>query len=160
MPDARILMGNKYLESRLNAAKYNPALSTQAGAAEALDVDVQTVGRWERGATTPSNEAVREMSEVYRDLSLLQDYCAYACPIGCGMVHPSEKATLEQAAIGLFAQSRELEKTISALLLIAADGKIDESERDEFDRAMESLRGLKAKITSLERFYAQHGVMT
>lgn len=158
MMDARILMGNQYLDARIAAAKYNPSLSTQAGAAEALDVDTATLGRWERGETVPSNHKVRLMADVYNEPRLMHNYCAYACPIGCGRVRPLDDRPIERTAISLHKYARQMDALLDELLDILANGKVDPDELDDFYGIVGKFQAVGRRIDALSIYAERKGV--
>lgn len=147
--------GDMYREARLNAASHNERLGTHMGAAIELGVgSAETVGRWERDETTPSNINVKRMAQVYGAPELLHNYCAMQCPIGMGRVSPMIRRNFEQVAIQLYGATRDAGKDANALLMMAADGRIDENEAGEFIRIVHKLGGLKQAIDTLE-IYAE-----
>lgn len=151
--------GELYREARMKAASTNERLATYAGAAEELGVaSAETIGRWERDETTPSNFNVRRMAQVYRAPELLQNYCATECPIGKGRVKPLSCSNFEQIAIRLFGASSDTEDDVKTLLMFAADGTIDDSEIKEFRRIIGKLGGLKQAIEVLQIFAEKKGI--
>lgn len=155
MTDARILMGNQYLEARNEAAKYNPSLSTQAGAAEVLDVDTATLGRWERGETVPSNHKVRLMAQVYNAPLLMHNYCAYACPIGFGRVKPLDDRPIERTAISLHKYARQMDELLDGLLDILANGRVDPDEIEDFYGIIGKFQAVGRRINALSIYAEQ-----
>ena len=160
MADARILMGNQYLEARIKAAKYNPGLSTQAGAAEALDVDTATLGRWERGETVPSNHKVRLMAQIYNSPLLMHNYCAYACPIGYGRVKPLDDRPIERTAISLHKYARQMDVLMDGFLDILANGQVDPDEIDDFYRIIGKFQAVGRRIDALSIYAEREGGKT
>lgn len=147
--------GDQYRDARLAAARANESLSTYAGAAEALGVSApETIGRWERDETTPSNLNVKRMAQVYGAPELMHNYCAMQCPIGIGRVQPILQRNLEQIAIRLFGESSNAETDVREVLLMAEDGKISADEIEEFRRIVARLGGLKNAIELLQ-IYAE-----
>jgi len=130
----------------MNASKYNERLATQAGAAEALGIDVATLGRWERGETVPSNHKVRLMASVYNAPILLHNYCAYACPIGCGRMKPLDERPIERTAISMHKYMRTVGSVLDDLLDILADGEIDADEADDFREIVEKFAKIGRRI--------------
>ena len=152
MSDERIIMGNQYLEARLEAAKYNERLATQAGAAEILDVDTATLGRWERGETVPSNHKVRRMAEAYNAPRLMHNYCAYACPIGCGRVAPLDARPIERTAMSLHKHARNMNELLDGLLDILANGRVDPDEAAEFRAIIDEFQAVNRRINALSLY--------
>ena len=151
--------GDLCREARLNASASNARLATLAGAAEEMDISTpETIGRWERDETTPNNMNVRRMAPVYRAPELLQNYCAMMCPIGKGRVPQTACSSLEQLSVRLFCNSADVGEDIKTLLLFAADGTVDKSEMEEFQRIVTKLGGLKKAIGALQIFAEKNGL--
>ena len=150
MDDALLSMGSRYLAARMAAAKYNERLSTQAGAAELLEVDPATLGRWERGEMVPSNHNVGRMAALYNAPDLKDNYCAHACPLGIGRVKPVNIRPVEQVVLRLSNVSRSLEDDVVRLMEIAEDGVIEEDEKDGFDEIVQKLAQISDAINVLK----------
>lgn len=155
MNDA-IWMGNQYREARLNAAKYNERLSTLEGAAEALsDQDddsmlaPNTVGRWERGRSIPSNHKVVDMAWMYNAPHLLVNYCS-TCPIGKDRISPVEEKPLGTLAIRLHNMGKIIEAYGDEFLQIAEDNVVDDDERPRFDEIVADIKRMGKVISEIE----------
>ncbi|MDD3029826.1 MAG: hypothetical protein PHS57_06060 [Alphaproteobacteria bacterium] len=152
-------LGDQYREARLAAASSNEKLATHAGAAEVLEVgSPETIGRWERDETVPSNYNVRRMAQVYRAPELITNYCAEQCPLGKGRVPRAENRPLEQVAIRFFGATEDISEDAKTLLMIAANGSVDEHEIESFRKIVKRLGGLKAAIHALQIYTEKNGM--
>ena len=149
--------GEQLRESRLKAAAFNEKLATQQGAAEALEVSSpETIGRWERDEVLPSNINARRMAQLYNAPELLTNYCAVACPIGCGRVAPVQDECFERTAIKLFNEAQGVGDIAKALLLIASDGRVRPDEVTAFQEVVSKLGNLKTVIDALQLYAEKH----
>ncbi len=150
-------LGDQYREARLNAISSNEKLATHAGAAEVLEVNSpETVGRWERDETIPSNHNVRRMAQVYRAPELITNYCADQCPLGKGRVQRIANKPFEQVAIRVFNASEDIAEDAKTLLMIAADGTVDETEIERFTEIVKKLGGMRNAIHALQIYAEKH----
>lgn len=137
-------------EAREAAAKFNPLLRTQAGAAEALGVaDGNTVSKWERGECVPSNHNIKAMADVYNAPHLLHLCCSRVCPIGRERVSDPRLGELESQALYLRKCSKEWDRVLETILDTATDGKITS---DEVPAMEEVLKYLSLHSAAIESF--------
>ena len=150
-------MGDRYRAARLEAAQGNQRLGTYAGAAEAIGVDSpDTVGRWERDESTPTNFNVKQMALVYGAPELMANYCALSCPIGQGQMKEVNLRPIEQLTLRLHNMSCDLDGDIRDLMLIAEDGLIAEDERDPFNAIIQRLDDMAHTIKTLQIHAKKH----
>lgn len=150
-------MGDRYRTARLEAAQGNQRLGTYAGAAEAIGVESpDTVGRWERDESTPTNFNVKQMAVVYGAPELMANYCATSCPIGQGQMKEIHLRPIEQLTIKLHNMSRDLNGDVLELMCIAEDGVIDDAERVQFDAIMRRLGEMAHTIKTLQIHAEKH----
>lgn len=149
----------QYREARLKAIPTNEKLGTLDGAAEVLGVaQGNTVGMWERGECTPSNKYVIRMADVYNEPSLKANYCAMQCQIGMGSAKKVCNRSLEQMAIRLFGAAEEIATDVKALLIMAANGAVDDHEVEHFSEIVQKLGGIKNAIHALELYAEKNGL--
>ena len=112
---------------------------TQEGAAELLDISVESIKQYEGGRRVPPDEVVARMVEVY-DLPWLALEHSRATD-QLGVLPDVEAKTLPVATIALTNRLRDAtDRIVGGLLRIAEDGMIDEDERPEFDSIVAELR--------------------
>ena len=99
---------------------------TQEGAAELLDISVESIKQYEGGRRVPPDEVVARMAEVYRLPWLTLEHAKATDTLG---VLPSVEV-----------------KPLPAAMMIAEDGRIDEDERPAFDRIVADLREIIAAM--------------
>lgn len=120
---------------------------TQEAASEATGLHVRTIQRYERGELVCPEDAVWLLAKAYKDPGL----CCRALQLG-----PLYKAILPEfeptgratAALNLIARLRQLEDLANDLILILADGEIDEGETDRWNAIMDAVR--RATVAGLQ----------
>lgn len=111
---------------------------TQEQAAEMLGLSSESLKQYENGHRIPSDEIVARMVKVY-DLPWLALEHTQATD-KLGVLPKAEPKSLALASIALTNRLQDATDRIGALLRIAEDGVIDESERPEFDTIVRELR--------------------
>lgn len=145
-------MGNIYRSCREEAARYNDKLRSRESAAELLGISTSTLSNYELGITkTVPVDIVVMMADLYNSPQLKNLYCKMECPIGKQLPVATEIDGLASVTVRLLndLDDEEIQSMKKQLLSIAADGKIDESEREEFDGIMRNLDSLAKTISEL-----------
>lgn len=145
-------MGNIYRACREEAAKYNDKLKSRESTAELLGISTSTLSNYELGITkTVPVDIVVMMADLYNSPQLKNLYCKKECPIGRQLPVATEIDGLASVTVRLLngLDDEEIQKIKRQLLNIAADGKIDDSEKEEFDHIMDSLDSLAKTISEL-----------
>ena len=145
-------MGNIYRACREEAARYNDKLKSRESAAELLGISTSTLSNYELGITKAVPvDIVVTMADLYNSPQLKNLYCKRECPIGKQLPVATEIAGLASVTVRLLndLDDEEIQSMKKQLLSIAADGKIDESERAEFDDIMRNLDSLAKTISEL-----------
>lgn len=117
---------------------------TQEQAAEGLGVSYETVKQYEGGRRVPPDTVVGRMVDLYGAPWLALAHSEATDTLG---VLPHVQATpLPMASIALRNRLHDATGRLDALLRIAEDGRIDETERPEFDEIVADLRSTMAAI--------------
>ena len=135
----------------------NAAGMTQERAAELLGVAVRTLQAWERGESTPPNARVLSMCDVYGTPTLAIEHLRMCDIIAYDILPPVKAAPVAQAVCQLVSAMRRVEELHAGdrLLEIAADGKVDELEKPDFDQLLIELEPVMAAVLALK--YAREG---
>lgn len=135
----------------------NAAGMTQERAAELLGVAPRTLQAWERGESTPPNARVLAMCDIYCSPTLAIEHLRYSSIIAYDVLPAVKAVPVAQAVCQLAASIRKLEEIHAEdrLLQIAADGKVDEIERADYDQLLIELEPVMAAVLSLR--YAVEG---
>ena len=135
----------------------NAAGITQERAAELLGVAPRTLQAWERGESTPPNARVLAMCDIYCSPTLAIEHLRYSSIIAYDVLPAVKAVPVAQAVCQLLSSIRKLEEIHAEdkLLEIAADGKVDEIEKADFDQLLIELDPIMAAVLSLR--YAVEG---
>lgn len=108
---------------------------TQERWAEALGCSVESVRLYETGRQTPPDELVRAMAEISGLTPLAYWHLVRKGSLAADLLPEVEQMPLPQAAICLLRAIRDFvnRHRTDQLLDIAADGRIDAVERQDFD---------------------------
>lgn len=145
---------NMYCKARLEAAKWNPGLSSREGASEHTGISKDSLAEYELDLckVVPVDKVVI-MADVYNAPHLLHDYCYHDCPIGKRIAQPVDMENVENLykftvllASDLGA-SDDIQKT---LLKIVADGVIIDEERPELQKVINFLTSLERRASELK----------
>lgn len=137
-------------------ARYRKAAGmTQEYAAELLGVAPRTLQAWERGESTPPNIRVLAMCDIYTAPTLAIEHLRMTNIIAYDTLPAVRAVPVAQAVCSLLAQIRKLEEIHAGdrLLDIAADGKVDEIERADYDQLLIELEPVISAVLALR--YAQ-----
>jgi len=142
---------NIYCRCRKEAAKFNDGLNSREGAAEQLNISVSTLSDYELGITkSVPVEAVVRMADLYNAPELRNYYCTHDCPIGRTDVAPVHMEELDRLVIELQGFLKSAGSDRESLLDIAADGKIDETERPRLEKILSDLDAISKGAKSLK----------
>ena len=143
---------NIYFACRKRAASYNDKLNSRETAAELLGVSPSTLANHELGITkSVPVDTVVMMADLYHAPELKNKYCKYECPIGKGLPVATDIDSLEGITVRLLhgLDDEEIRTMKKRLLSIAADGMIQEEEKQELDKILNTLDSLAKTISEL-----------
>ena len=123
---------NLYQRARLSTGM------SQERAAELLGLSPESLKQYEGGKTVPKDETVAKMVEVYRLPWLALEHAQATDTLG--VMPEVEPRPLPMASIALRNRLHDATGRLDALLRIAEDGIIDDTERPEFDDIVSELR--------------------
>lgn len=141
----------------LKQARKETGLSTEA-AAFSLHIGRRTLINYENGQTVVPQEVVLRMAEVYGKPDLLARYCSNLCPIGQCTAHCFEKDHMASMVLGLLKEFEDVDRLRSRIISIAADDRLDESEKPEFQAIMREVVELEKAIGELKQFSLRNGI--
>lgn len=117
---------------------------TQEQAAERLGLSAESMKQYEGGRRRPPDEVVGRMVELYGTPELALAHSEETDTLG--VLPPVTITPLPMASIALRNRLHNATGRLDALLRIAEDGRIDETERPEFDEIVTELRSTMAAI--------------
>ena len=123
---------------------------TQERWAEHLGISPEAVRQYESGKIMPSDDIVLQMAEISEMLKLPYWHLQRKSRIAAAILPELDEKGLPEAVLGLLLQIEDFrESGMKNLLRIAADGKVDESECEDYDRALQEISSLVAKALAL-----------
>lgn len=124
---------------------------TQEQASERLGLSAESLKQYELGKRIPPDAVVCRMVDLYGTSWLALEHRKQTDTLG--VIPDVEPRTLPMASIALRNRLRDATGRLDALLRIAEDGRIDDTERPEFDDIVDELRETMAAIYQV--IYAQ-----
>ena len=106
--------------------------------------------RIENEKVSPYPEEILAMAETYKRPSLCNYYCSQHCPIGQQDVPEIEVKELSSIVLEMLASLNSVNKRKDRLIEIAADGKIDNDEIDDFIYIQEELERISITVETLQ----------
>lgn len=137
--------GNIYKSARLTAGL------TQERWSEYLGISPDSVRRYESGEMLPGDEVVIRMAEVSGQMILPYWHLIRKSRVAAAILPElQEEKALPEAVLGLLVTIDDFrEKGMKKLLRIAADGKIDAAEEDDYRQACGELTELIRRAYAL-----------
>lgn len=130
---------------------------TQERFAEMVGVSVEAIKQYENDTILPSDKVVARMCEVSGHNLLGLWHLRHKSQVAADILPEVEKCSLPQAVIQLICRIRDFANNhrTDDLMNIAADGRIDESERELFDKIVTELNELVQAAMTVK--YAKEG---
>ena len=120
-------------------------------ASELLEtIPPERIERIENEKANPYPEEILLMAEKYKRPSLCNYYCSQQCPIGQQYVPEVEIKELSSIVLEMLASLNSVNKRKERLIEIAADGKIDNDEIDDFIFIQEELERISITVETLQ----------
>ena len=130
---------------------------TRAEASEALNgISESRLEKLETGKTTLQPEDVVDMARVYNRPDLCNYYCRHDCAIGADSVPEAREIALPEIALGMLSSLNTLDSYKNRLIEIAADGKISEDEKKDFNEIKKQLENIDIVVESLKLWVAKN----
>lgn len=107
-----------------------------------LGVSAESVRLYESGRGLPSDEVVARMADVAAMPVLCYWHLKYKSGIANDMLPEVDMVPLPQAVVNLLVEIKGFRSDLDELLIIAADGLVDETESDRFLEILDRLQAL------------------
>ena len=140
---------NVFCIARYQAAKANSVFNSRETAAEAIGIDRTRLARIELGTVTPYPDEVLALSKAYHMPELCNQYCAKDCPVGQLTIQEVTITEFDRLVLKVLGSTTNIEELRSSLIKIAADGIVHDSEKPEFQSALESLERISESAQAL-----------
>lgn len=117
---------------------------TQARYAEAIGVSVEAVAQYENGTIMPSDEVVARMAEVSGHTVLCYWHLLNKSRVAPQHLPEVPCVPIAQAVCNLIAELNSFRDryALDDLVTLAADGKIDLTEQETFNKVLDQLNGI------------------
>lgn len=120
-------------------------------ASELLEtIPPERIEKIENEKSMPHPDEVLAMSKGYKKPSLCNYYCSNQCPIGKEYVPQIEVKELSAIVLEMLASLNSVNNKKDRLIEIAADGKIDADEIDDFIYIQEELERISITVETLQ----------
>lgn len=128
---------------------------TQEAAAERLGISVESVRAYETGQRIPPNDIVEQMVICYNAQHLAYQHLHETNVLISRIVPQLEQRTVLEVAVRIYNRMNSFQqlKSLDRLMAIAEDGRIDDSEREEFDTIVAELREIIQSGLELEVYF-------
>lgn len=107
-----------------------------------MSIDRGRLYRIESGIANPYPEEIHLMADLYNAPELKNYFCKNMCPLGED-IPKVEIADLDRITVRTLSAIRRMKETGELLLNITEDGAIDESEKDDMEKVLQSLEELE-----------------
>ena len=144
---------NVYFRARKEAAKRDARLCSREGAAELLGVSPSTLADYELGNTKVIPvDKVALMADLYNCPELKTLYCKNECPIGRQMPLATQAGSLESVVLRFLKEfdTGRLRDMRAGLIEIASDGRVDASEKPEFQVLLKMTEDLALILSEMQ----------
>ncbi len=128
---------------------------TQEAAAERLGISVESVRAYETGQRIPPNDIVEQMVICYNAQHLAYQHLHETNALISRIVPQLEQRTVLEVAVRIYNRMNNFQRlnSLDRLMAIAEDGRIDDSEREEFDTIVAELREIIQSGLELEVYF-------
>lgn len=141
---------NMYYLARCEAAECNPDFNSREKAAEIIGMDRTRLARIELDTIAPYPEEVKSMAEAYKVPELCNSYCARECPIGQNSVTEVTIDDFDRLALKVLGSLKDIDSLRSSLIAISEDGQVDDYEREDFQKILDTLEKISTNAKALQ----------
>ena len=118
-------------------------------------ISVDRLERIENNKMIPTPDDIKEMAEGYKDYQLFNYYCTHQCPIGKDYVPKIIIKALSQLVVETLVSLNQINDNKNRLLEITVDGKISNSELEDFIKIKKYLDQISITVESLKLWTEQ-----
>ena len=139
---------SKDCENRYKLCRASAGI-TQEQAADLLGVAPRTLSDYENGRAKVPDDIVATMADTYKSQLLAWWHLQQTSILGKYLPELVMPQTPGDMAFQLILAKDDLDPTIQTIKTIMADGRIDDSEQEEFSNSIEAIRQVNAKLLSV-----------
>ena len=130
-------------------------LSREAAGESMIFLSPERIEKIESGKSAAHPDEVLAMERCYENPELCNWYCTHECPIGRKYVPEAGLESLATVTVRTLAAVNAVQEEKDRLLAIAADNRVNDFEREDFDRICEKLDALDRSLQSM-RIWLEH----
>ena len=134
-------------------------LSREAAESIMTFVSADRIERIESGRSAPHPDEVMQMEQGYKNPELSNYYCTHECPIGMKYVEQAELKELPQLTVELLSALHAMEEERDRLIDISVDGRVNSTERKQFNIILNKLTVLDRAIRGM-RIWIEDAINT
>ena len=124
---------------------------TREAASEALVfLSPERIEKIESSKSAPHPDEVLAMEHAYRNPELSNWFCTHECPIGMKYEQEVKLKSLAQVTVETLAALHAMDEEKNRLIAISVDGRVNDAEREDFDRILGKLNALDRAIRSMQ----------
>lgn len=125
------------------------ALLTQDEASEKLRISTRSLAAYEAEETAPPEDMIIAMTEVYNSKTLAFYYLKYQNAVGKLFLPDFKHEGIATAVIKLKKEIMDIQRMEYRILEIASDGKVDESEKIDWEKIKERIEEAAAAALAI-----------
>lgn len=129
---------NKRCENIYKMARKEAGLSREQ-AAEMLHISIRSLADYETGVTTPKDDIVCKMIEIYKANWLGYQHLKHSSEVGRKYLPELSISDLAKSILRLQKEIKDVENINSDLIEIGCDGIIDDTEKDKWALATKEI---------------------
>lgn len=133
----------RYCENIYKSARRNAGM-TQEQAAEQLYVSVRSIAEYEAGRTTPPDDVVCRMIDVYGDRSLAYMHLKQSTEVGRRYLPDLHILDLPRSVLKLQKEVKDVMDVNSRMIDVACDGVVDTHEQETWQNVIKELMEMVA----------------
>lgn len=141
---------NIFYQARLEAMEKVPEFSSREKASDLIGIDRTRLARIELEEVLPYQEEVKILAQAYDKPELCNQYCSTLCPLGSVTTRKIQVRNLDRLILNTLGALNDISELKDSLIDISDDGKIDDSEREEFRQILGTLSEISEAAQSLE----------
>ena len=130
-------------------------LTREAASEKLVFLSPERIEKIESGKSGAHPDEVLAMEQCYENAELCNWYCTHECPIGAKYVPEAQLKSLAQVTVETLSAINAMEDEQKKLLAIAVDNRVNDFEREDFDRIYEKLTALDRSLQSM-RIWLEH----
>lgn len=124
---------------------------SRESASELLEwISPERIERIENEKSLPNPDEVLQMADRYKLPRLCNYYCSHQCPIGQEYVPEIKVKDLSQITLELLASLNAMNGKRERLIEITVNGRIDDSEIEDFVHIQEELERISVTVETLQ----------